>query len=117
MTVRRELLNEAAALVDGERNVAYGNPNDDFSRTANYWSTHAGGVLRRKAFDLGIEVDQELLHIIDNLFSSFDVAIMMTQLKISRLAWSPAKKDHWVDGAGYMACGWDCVQHDDEPPF
>ena len=106
---RRKLLIDAADLVEGDRNAQYGDPNDDFRRTATYWSTHAGGVLRRKLNEKNIPVSKEMLDIVDTLFESHDVAIMMVHLKTSRLAWSPDKEDNWKDGAGYMACGWDCV--------
>jgi hypothetical protein len=38
---------------------------------------------------------------------------MMTMLKLSRISWSPEKRDHWVDGIGYLSCGWDCVVRED----
>lgn len=109
MKKRRKLLLEAADLIDGDRNAAYGDPNQDFRRTAIYWSTHAGGVMRRKLSEKNIECSEQILNIIDTLLDPHDVAVMMTQLKNSRLAWSPEKEDHWKDGAGYMACGWDCI--------
>jgi hypothetical protein len=108
-TQRRLLLDEAANIVDGDRNVSYGDPNDDFRKTAQYWSIHAGGVFRRKLEELSNPTVNDIIGVVDQLFDPHDVAIMMTQLKISRMAWSPTKKDHWLDGAGYMACGWDCV--------
>lgn len=109
---RGSMLAEADELVNGDRNVSYGDPIQDFKRTASYWSGHAGGVLRRKLDGIGFELDEfsvnVLTDIVDNLFDAHDVAIMMTQLKLSRLAWSPGKRDSWVDGAGYLACGFDC---------
>ena len=111
-TPRRKLLEEAADLIDGDRNAQYGDPNDDFRRTATYWSTHLGGVFRRKASSLGIEPEGETLFILDNLLDPHDVAIMMGQLKDSRLAWDPYKQDTWADKAGYSACGYDCVVQD-----
>lgn len=113
-TKRREMLYEAADLVDGDRENQYGNPNSDFGRTAQYWSIHAGAVLRRKLREVLEEKKnpsyEDVIQMVDRLFDNHDVAIMMTQLKISRLSWSPEKRDNWVDGAGYMACGWDCVE-------
>lgn len=116
MSERRDLLIEAADLVDGDRNVDYGDPNDDFRRTAIYWSTHIGGVLRRLLSNEGLLDEKELntkivLELVDHLIEPHDVAIMMMQLKHSRLSWSPDKHDHWADAAGYAACGWDCVVH------
>lgn len=110
---RGEVLATADSLVNGDRNVEYGDPNEDFRRTSIYWSTHAGGVLRRKIAksDINLEASttDELLKLVDSLFDPHDVAIMMVQLKNSRLAWSPEKKDNWIDSAGYSACGYDCT--------
>ena len=83
---RAAVLAEAELLVNGDRNNSYGPPNQDFARTAHMWSAY-----------LDIEV------------SNHDVAAMMGMLKLSRIRWSHDKRDHWVDLAGYAACGWDCV--------
>lgn len=87
--VRYDILNTAEGLVNGDRNNSYGDPKQDFARTATMWGAY-----------LGVEVEPH------------DVAAMMALLKVSRIRWSPNKKDHWVDGAGYFACGADCA--DDE---
>ena len=81
---RREMLEEAADLVDGDRNASYGDPSQDFRRTADLWSTYLDGK---------------------TTLDPHDVAAMMALLKISRLRWSPEKRDSWVDLAGYAACG------------
>lgn len=85
---RRTMLDEAANLVDGDRNVSYGDPSADFRRTANLWSTYLDG---KTALD------------------AHDVAAMMALLKLSRIRWSPEKRDSWVDLAGYAACGLDTI--------
>ena len=85
---RKELLTLAEKLVNGDRNVTYGDPVEDFRRTATMWSAY-----------LGTEVEPH------------DVAALMALLKLSRIKWSPAKQDHWADLAGYAACGWDVVTH------
>jgi nucleoside 2-deoxyribosyltransferase len=84
---RRELLTEAADLVDGDRNAQYGDPRQDFARTATMWGAY-----------LGTDVEPH------------DVAALMALLKVSRLKWSPGKRDSWVDLAGYAACGWHCAE-------
>lgn len=95
---RSSLLQEAAYLVNGDRNDQYGDPIDDFSTTADFWTTYLRRVFdRREEFKL-------LPH---------DVAVMMNLLKVSRLSWSPEKRDHWADSAGYIACGWDCIVRED----
>lgn len=84
---RSQMLAEAASLVDGDRNADYGDPLQDFRRTAAMWSAYAGIP-----------------------FQPHDVAAMMALLKLSRIRWSPEKRDSWVDLAGYAACGADCIQ-------
>lgn len=86
MSERSDLLAEAAALVDGDRNTTYGPPSADFARVAVMWSVLFGRD-----------------------FSPHEVAMAMTCIKLSRLVHSPQKRDSWVDGAGYLACGWECV--------
>lgn len=109
-TARRALLEEAADLVDGDRNAQYGDPRQDFQRTGIYWSTHILGVLHRKAHEQGITLTAEVEQILATIVDPHDVAIMMTQLKLSRLAWSPSKRDSYADGAGYLACGSECAE-------
>lgn len=89
---RTEVLEEAGRLVNGDRNVDYGDPISDFRTTAAMWSAY----LSRR---LGSPVSLE----------PHDVAALMACVKISRISWVPEKSDNWVDLAGYAACGWDCV--------
>jgi hypothetical protein len=96
--IRARVLRTAEELVNGDRNVQYGDPNADFARTAAYWTIHVQSVFERQR----LAGEEERL-------DPHDVAIMMTQLKISRLAWTPGKEDSWTDGCGYMACGADCA--------
>lgn len=96
MSARRDILMEAADLVDGDRNAQYGDPRQDFQRTATMWSAYLGAQI-----------------------APHDVAAMMAMLKLSRIRWSPGKRDSWADLAGYAACGWDCARPDElaEPPL
>lgn len=82
---RASILSEAERLVNGDRNIDYGDPIDDFRRTGKMWSAY-----------LGVDVEPH------------DVAALMGMLKLSRIRWSPEKRDHWADLAGYAACGYDC---------
>lgn len=117
-THRQALLEEASELVNGDRNVDYGNPNDDFQKTADYWNIYIRSILMRDCHENGLvpPKGEDLVHFgdimdtVSRLIQPKDVAIMMMQLKMSRLSWSPWKRDHWVDIAGYAACGWDCVE-------
>lgn len=117
---RRNLLLEAIELVDGDRNVDYGDPNDDFQKTASYWNIYIKSIFVRMCHQNGLisPDDCNLLHLdealdqLGELLTPKDVAVMMMQLKMSRLSWSPNNRDHWVDIAGYAACGWDCASDD-----
>lgn len=83
---RSYILQKAESIVNGDRNNQYGEPNQDFSRTAKMWGAY-----------LGINLE------------AHDVAAMMVMLKVSRIRWDPEKFDSWLDLAGYAACGWDCA--------
>lgn len=85
---REAILRSAEKIINGDRNVQYGDPNADFRRTAELWSTYLQGK-----------------HAV--ILEAHDVAIMMILLKVSRLAWSPDKADSWCDIAGYAGCGFD----------
>jgi predicted cobalt transporter CbtA len=83
--LRVEALREAAKIISGERNKQYGNPEDNFERTAKIWSVI-----------LGTQITNE------------DVAMMMVGLKVARYASkSGFQPDTWVDIAGYAACGYE----------
>lgn len=96
---RSEILNEAITLINGERNSTYGDPLDDFNTTATFWNTYLRRTLDARG---GLDLKPH------------DVAVMMSLLKIARMSWSPEKRDHWADLAGYTGCGWDCVQRQDD---
>lgn len=96
-TEREQVLRDAINLIVGDRNVDYGDPYDDFGLTADLWQSYLSRITERKK---GFVIEPH------------DVAVMMALLKVSRLSWTPDKRDHWVDIAGYIGCGWDCVTRD-----
>lgn len=79
VSVPETILQEAQRLVHGDRNEAYGNPFDDFSKTARMWSVV-----------LGVDVTPE------------QVGLCMCCVKISRQLHAP-KRDNLTDLAGYAA--------------
>lgn len=94
---RTSILSEAISLINGDRNTTYGDPLEDFSITSSFWQTYlARTVVARGSLDI----------------QPHDVAVLMILLKISRLSWSPEKRDHWADIAGYTGCGYDCVMRE-----
>lgn len=79
---RSTLLNTALTAVTQDRAATHGNPENNFELIASLWGAY-----------LGIPI------------SATDVAAMMILLKIARTASNPRHEDHWVDIAGYAACG------------
>lgn len=94
---RATLLTDAAKIIDGDRNVQYGDPIDDFSLTAKMWEAYIRRLMETRNLDVP-------------MLDPHDVAVMMLMVKVSRLAQSPEKHDHWLDIAGYAGCGWECVE-------
>ena len=88
---RKEILAAANKAVHAEdMDHDYGKPEDNFATIANLWNTYLEAVCDDP--DLSVYL------------SSRDVAAMMILLKIARVATSE-KADHWIDIAGYAACG------------
>lgn len=86
---REAVLQEALAIVTQDRNVDYDTPERNFEVIAQLWEVYLGHPV----------------------YAS-DVAVMNILQKVSRILTSPAKKDHWVDIAGYAACGFECTYPD-----
>ena len=74
----------ADAAVNGDRQLDYGHPFNDFTRIAGMWNAY-----------LGLEV---------GTIQPEDVANMMIHLKQSRLKNTPRHEDSQVDVAGYTKC-------------
>ena len=86
---RKDILDKAAEAVSTDRNADYGEPEDNFDDIARLWTAWYG---------------QPFLRV--------DVSVMMILVKLARLQTSPTKLDHWVDIAGYAACGSDSALAD-----
>ena len=77
---------EAYDLVLGDRNKAYGTPDEDYARTSKVWS----GLLVHK-LKPGCEITKE------------EAIIMMAAMKLCRET-AKHKHDNIVDAIGYAAC-------------
>jgi hypothetical protein len=87
---RAEILDAAKECVLKDRNATHGNPEDNFKTIAGFWTDYL-----RDRYKPALLTPVTLV----------DVAAMMTLVKVSRLISSPKHADHWVDIAGYAACG------------
>jgi hypothetical protein len=85
---RQKILEEAGRYIGKDRNSAYGEPEDNFQTIAEMWETY---LTRR----FGIRIP----------IRAYDVAPMMTLVKIARLANYPLHHDSYVDTVGYGAAG------------
>ena len=84
---RKEILQTAEKMVNGDRQDDYGTPERNFERIAMLWTHYLGA---------------------DRLYAGItpvDVAAMLALLKIARVASGHGKSDNWIDLAGYAACG------------
>lgn len=81
-SIRAEVLDTAKGYVLKDRNQQYDTPERNFEMIAEMWSAYTGHTYR-----------------------PHDVAVMMIMVKLSRISTSPDVLDHWIDTAGYAACG------------
>lgn len=95
---RASALNEARDLITGDRNAQYGPPTQDFKRAAEL--LQACGYRR-------VDAEDKVHDIVPS-----DVALMVMQVKTSRLMHSRGKRDSWVDLAGYAGCGYECAEEE-----
>jgi len=98
---RKEVLKTAEECVCTSRQADYGPAEDNFATIAAMWEPY----LKRKCVSLnaGVCVNPE------------DVAVLLSLVKIARIASGHAKADNWVDLAGYAACGGE-IEGGNEPP-
>lgn len=86
---RERLLDEAKAIVCGDRDRQYGQPEESFEAIAQFWTVY----LKDKE-----ELDAK------------DVAMMMVLFKVAREATGQSKRDNLIDIAGYAACAAECKE-------
>ena len=91
---RKELLEEAAKITNGERQDHYGKPEDNFTTIAKMWTAYLLPALDGRSVCI---------------LSAADVAAMMILLKVARTAKDAGHLDSWVDIAGYASCGGEIV--------
>jgi len=79
---REDILEQAKEIISTDRNIEYGSPERNFAAIAELWTVYLGHEIK-----------------------PHDVAVALMLVKVARIRQSPSKTDHWVDLAGYAACG------------
>lgn len=82
--VRTQVLEDAASLINGQRQTDYGDASESFTAIAQMWSAYLGSSV-----------------------SGADVCHLMALLKIARLR-NGAHRDSSNDACGYIALGAEC---------
>ena len=95
---RPDILQAAHKCVCGDREEDYGTPENNFALIGRMWSIY----LRAAHPEL-----QGVLP--DDGITALDVSMMMSLLKIARIATGRPKADNFVDLAGYAACAGELV--------
>lgn len=90
-TQRERLLDEAREIITQGRNRAYGEPEDNSSRIAEFWNAF---LRTRKDAD-------------PTRLAPYEVFVLMTLMKIARIQYDPSNYDSYLDAAAYMAVAWD----------
>ena len=89
---RSEILDTAKKYVMKDRADQHGDMESNLTAIANLWSIF-----------------------LDTRIKPHEVAAMMSLLKIGRIKSSPENPDHWIDCAGYSACGAELIAEKPEP--
>ena len=92
MNDRGSILDKAKAIINGERQGAYGDPEDSFKLIAAYWGAYLHEPL-----------------------TPLDVAHMMMLLKLARMSGQMPHEDNYVDLAGYAGIAGDMVSGNESP--
>ncbi len=90
--MRGKILDMAKAIINGERNDQYGEPENAFGLVALFWGAYLDHIYQKTD-----EIEPR------------DVAIMMVLFKIARLAHQKGE-DSLVDAVGYLALAGDMEQ-------
>lgn len=81
------IADEAKRIVSGDRNAAYGEPEDDFERIARFWTAYLQ--------NMGLTIT----------LTAANVSPMMRLLKEARLCRNPTHLDSHIDIIGYTLTG------------
>jgi hypothetical protein len=77
---RTEILKKANEIINNDRQLTHGKPEDSFKNIANLWSAY-----------------------LDQVLTNTDVAMLMTLMKIARVKNNTKHEDNFIDICGYSA--------------
>ncbi len=97
---RQEILEIAIKYVTKDRTAVHGEPEDNFATIAKFQEVYLSAITKNR---------------IDPTLQPHDVAILNILQKIARIIQTPHHLDHWIDIAGYAACGGQCVNDPNSP--
>lgn len=86
MTIRGDILREAAGLVEGDRNDTYGPPTEGMAHAASIFTAWTGKE-----------------------FTGYEVVQVLMAIKMARIAANPRFADNAVDLAGYGGILYECA--------
>lgn len=91
---RKSILDDAAECVCQDRDIDYGDPENSFEGIGGLWTAFlkAKGITLRDSNGAPYAID------------GHDTGMMLTLMKVGRIATGHTKADNYIDGAGYMAC-------------
>ena len=89
---REDILERAAEIVTTDRNVMYGEPENNFENIARLWSAY-----------LMADID------------AHDVGMMMVLFKVARTGKDRGNIDTYIDIAGYAACAGEIFTNNNQP--
>ena len=99
---RPEILEAARICVCGPREQDYGSPQENFTTISQFWNTY----LRASHPELAKAMT-------DDGITAKDVAVMMSLLKVARIA-TGSNADSFIDLAGYAACAGEIAMKKEE---
>lgn len=89
---RGKILDEARAIINGERQDMYGNPEDSFDAIADFWAVYQK-------------------HSNGNYSPAHDAAMQMALMKVARICTGTGGRDSYVDLCGYVALAADMIEN------
>lgn len=81
-----DFLDEVKSIVTKDRNLTYGEPEDNFKLIATLWSNYLNTPL-----------------------TANDVGVLMALFKIARMKGDKTHTDNYIDAVGYLTCAYDTI--------